>query len=408
VVQIALGNERISVAAVARPAWAQAWGRDALGVYAMTPPLGALSQRFDLPPDSPGLDPSHPFLLPGVDSVNGPPHNSETGTRVVFGIDRHHGLYLDLTLAGVVQRLRWIPAGEFWMGSSDEERARSSDEVFRSWMEREAPRHRVRIGSGFWLADSACTQSLWQALMGSNPSGSEGDMQAPVENVSWDDVKTFLSHLHPLLPAGCEAALPTEAQWEYACRAGTATAFSHGVRVSRDQVNFDEDDDYSTPTGAASRRRTVAVRSLPPNGWGLYEMHGNVREWCDDPMRPYGDVNEDTVVSDPRGPEDDGPEALRAVRGGSWFLGARRARSAFRRGLQRDDRLASLGFRFALRSSSTKSVAPEGPVGIDPGPEARALARRDAGPARSGVRARFDKVLPGAPPGPRAPKKKKR
>jgi formylglycine-generating enzyme required for sulfatase activity len=200
------------------------------------------------------------------------------------------------------------------------------------------------LTQGFWLADTACTQALWLVLVGgSNPSNFTGDLQLPVENVSWADVtEQFLPKLQTLLPAETEAILPTEAQWEYACRAGTATPFSWGNNIHPGLVNYDGDNPYNNGPKGEYRRRTVPVLALPANDWGLYQMHGNVWEWCRDEKRDYA---EGTVV-DPTGGIGDGP---RGLRGGSWSNRARRARSAYRDHYVRDYRYPNFGFRIALK-----------------------------------------------------------
>ncbi len=220
----------------------------------------------------------------------------------------------------VAQRFRWLDAGEFWMGSPDGVGA--SDEH---------PRHLVRLTRGFWLGETACTQSLWRAVMGTDPSHFKGD-ELPVEQVSWEDAQNFLGRLEELLP-GCGASLPTEAEWEYACRAGTETAYSYGDAADASRMNVGE-----------RVGKTVAVRSHAPNGWGLYEMHGNVWEWCADWKRTYGSGQHE----DPRGPE--GKGASRAIRGGSWFYRAAFARSASRLAFPPGYRSVILGFRVCLRS----------------------------------------------------------
>lgn len=249
-----------------------------------------------------------------------------------WGDDRY-GLWCEITVKGVVQRLRWIEPGAFWMGSTEDERASfgaQGDDWFRNWIKNEAPRHRVRLTQGFWLADTACTQALWQAVAGDSPGKFKGELDLPVEQVSWDDVtKKFLSALNRVL-AEAEVFLPTEAQWEYACRAGTKTAYHFGETITTDQVNFDG-------------QRTVPVKALPANPWGLYQMHGNVWEWCSDARRSYAEES----VADPDGGQDGSD---RALRGGSWADEAGWSRSAYRRDDHRGLRRGRFGFRFALRS----------------------------------------------------------
>ena len=250
----------------------------------------------------------------------------------------------------VVQNFRWIEPGAFWMGSPDDEPERDGDE---------GPRHPVTISRGFWLADTACTQALWQAVMGDNPSGFKDDPQQPVETVSWHNVQEFLRRLQSLLP-GCQADLPSEAEWEYACRAGTTTAFSFGPQITPLQVNYHGNYSYTGGEQGEFRQKTVAVKSLPANTWGLYEMHGNVLEWCKDDQRTY----DQRAQTDPFGPLT-GDEEPRSVRGGSWSSGAGRARSANRIAFLPGDAYDSLGFRFCLRSiqSGQETGVPGGIAG---------------------------------------------
>lgn len=256
--------------------------------------------------------------------------------------DDPFGLWAEFHVEGVVQGLRWIEPGGFWMGSLDDQPER---------FEGEGPRHRVRLTQGFWLADSACTQALWQAVTGSNPSRFKGELSLPVEQVSWDDVQEFMSRLQERLLGTGEVVLPTEAQWEYACRAGTQTAFSFGDNVTPQQVNYDGNLPYAGGVKGPYREHTVPVKSLPPNRWGLYEMHGNLWEWCADDLRDYaGTALEGGALDDPMGPVPGEQEARRAARGGSWIDPAGYARSACRSGARRGDRGDALGFRVALRS----------------------------------------------------------
>ncbi len=272
-----------------------------------------------------------------------------------FGRDRH-GLYADLRVGTVVQRMRWIPPGEGAVGSTVEERERlvpkKDLKQFADIFDRESPRHRIRITQGYWLADTACTQALWLAVMGGkNPSRFADDATKPVENVSHQTVERFIAQLGRLAPSA-QAALPTEAQWEYACRAGTETAFHWGDEPSHEHMNFDQ-----------HNKGTVSVKCYAPNAWGLYQMHGNVWEWCDDHGRSYGDAPEGVLVPDPQGQRDAGSGAPRAVRGGSWFYHAGYCRSALRYALGRGGADGILGFRFALRSTSTGQAQPRAPEG---------------------------------------------
>jgi len=257
------------------------------------------------------------------------------------------GIWLEVEIAGVTQCFRWIEPGEFWMGSPDDEPERR---------DREGPRHGVRLTAGYWLADTACTQALWRAVMGDNPSHFNDDPQKPVERVSWDDVRAFLQRVEATLPA-IEVRLPTEAEWEYACRAGSETSFNVGATLSPTQANFNGNYPYAGGEKGLYRAQTLPVKSFEPNDWGLYEMHGNVWEWCADAPRVY----DGSVHENPRGPEGGG--APRVVRGGSWLNGARGLRSAFRDQRPRDVCHVFRGFRFSLRSSSQAVTAERLPQG---------------------------------------------
>ena len=266
--------------------------------------------------------------------------------------DAEWGLAATLNLNGVKQTFRWIQPGTFLMGSPEDEPQRVA--------ERET-QHEVTLTRGYWLADTACTQALWQAVMGGNPSRFNDDPANPVEQVSWDDVQTFLDRLNELVP-GLAAGLPSEAQWENACRAGTTTPFSFGKNITPEQVNYDGNTPYADGKKGLYRKRTVPVKSLPPNPWGLYEMHGNVYEWCAD---WYGDYPEGPQI-DPPGPSEG---VIRVLRGGSWYDYGRDCRAAYRNGDGPDERNRYLGFRLA--------------PGQRPGPAGQEAARRADGQAQA-------------------------
>ncbi len=221
--------------------------------------------------------------------------------------------------------------------------------------------HEVTLTRGYWLADTACTQALWQAVMGDNPSAFNNDPANPVEQVSWDDVQTFLDRINELMH-GLAAGLPSEAQWENACRAGMTTPFSFGENIRPEQVNYHGHSPYADGKQGLYREHTVPVKSLPSNPWGLYEMHGNVSEWCAD---WYGDY--------PGGPQIDpfGPPggAKRVLRGGSWYGFGRYCRAADRYGFGPDLRESLIGFRLA--------------PGQRPGPAGQEAARRADGQAQA-------------------------
>jgi sulfatase modifying factor 1 len=244
-----------------------------------------------------------------------------------WGQDRY-GLWVAFTYKKSRQCLRWIKPGTFMMGSPENEPERYKDEHL----------HEVTMTQGFWMADTACTQALWQAVMRENPSAFKG-ADRPVENVSWNDCREFINKINGLKP-GLNLRFPTEAEWEYACRAGTQTPFWFGENVTPEQVNYDGNYPYAGGKKGKYREETVEVKSLPCNGWGLYQMHGNVWEWCAD---WYGNYPKGSVI-DPVGPSNGSP---RVLRGGSWFYYGRFVRSASRYGLVPANRNDVTGFRLA-------------------------------------------------------------
>jgi formylglycine-generating enzyme required for sulfatase activity len=194
-----------------------------------------------------------------------------------------------------------IPAGEFQMGSNNGD----SDEK---------PVHKVRLSKAFYLGKYEVTQAQWQAMMGNNPSRFTGDDRRPVEQVSWEDTQEFIKRLN-VKEGGTKYRLPTEAEWEYAARAGTTTAYSFGD----DPRQLGEYAWFYDNAGQA----THPVGQKKPNPWGLYDMHGNVWEWVQDWYAAY---SAGTAV-DPAGPA---AGSSRVLRGGGWFDNAVCCLSAFR------------------------------------------------------------------------------
>jgi formylglycine-generating enzyme required for sulfatase activity len=210
-----------------------------------------------------------------------------------------------------------ILAGEFLMGATD-----GGDDD-------ERPLHTVRISRPFYLGTYAVTQVQWEAVMGNNPSYCKGDPDRPVEMVSWEDVQEFIRRLH-VRERSTNYRLPTEAEWEYAARADSETAYSFGN--DRDQLGK-----YAWYNGN-SRGETHPVGQLKPNAWGLYDVHGNVWEWVQD---WYGEYPSEPV-EDPQGPSSG---SYRVCRGGNWNGSARTCRSAKRIIVATDHRYGFLGFR---------------------------------------------------------------
>ncbi len=217
-----------------------------------------------------------------------------------------------------------IPAGTFAMGSPASEPGREAQER----------QHAVTISRAFWLAAYEVTQAEWRRVMGADPSHfASPDGSLPVENVTWHDVHAFLYRLTALSP-GHTFRLPTEAEWEYACRAGTTSAYNVGATLTRTNANISA----SVDTPIEARGHTMKVGSFPPNAWGLYDMHGNVWEWTDDDHCPYPDG----PATDPRATC---AAPLKVIRGGSWYFAADSARCALRYTHRPKDKGFSLGFR---------------------------------------------------------------
>jgi formylglycine-generating enzyme required for sulfatase activity/tetratricopeptide (TPR) repeat protein len=230
-------------------------------------------------------------------------------------------------------KLAYIPAGSFLMGSAPGEWLRDIED---------GPQHRVNLSLSFYLGIYPVTQAEWQAIMGTNPSRFAGD-DRPVEQVSWDDSQEFCRKLSKLI--GRTFRLPTEAEWEYACRAGTTTPFSFGDTITTGQANFNSRWPATGPWPphlGVYRAQTTPVGKFPPNAWGLYDMHGNVWEWCRDKKRPYPAEREE--VTDPVYSQG----ARRAVRGGSWINQPVLCRSACRCAGAPGARLDILGCRVAM------------------------------------------------------------
>jgi formylglycine-generating enzyme required for sulfatase activity len=224
----------------------------------------------------------------------------------------------------VGMRFVWVAPGSFLMGSPPEERQRGADEA----------QHGVTLSRGFYLAVHPVTQGQWRAVLGRNPSRFAGD-DRPVENVSWDDCREFWARLGK--GDGRAYRFPTEAEWEYACRAGTAGPFHFGGKITPEQANYDTRDVYGGPAGAF-RAETTPVGGFPANAWGLYDLHGNVYEWCAD---WYGDYPGGRAT-DPTGPQ---RGEARLLRGGSWFSAPWYCRSAYRYWAEPGFRDARVGCR---------------------------------------------------------------
>jgi formylglycine-generating enzyme required for sulfatase activity len=286
------------------------------------------------------LSESNPYTLPISGFTTGGTLNvavSKTGF-IISASPKSVAIYYYAVPAGFVR----IEGGTFTMGSPSNEPQRNSEEV----------QHQVTV-SAFYMGKYQVTQAEYQSVMGTNPSNFKGS-NLPVETVSWYDAVEYcnrLSQREGLIPAytidksrsdpnntsniddikwlvtlnqnANGYRLPTEAEWEYACRAGTTTPFSTGNNITTSQANYYGDYPYNNNATGIYRKKTTAVGSFAPNPWGLYDMHGNVWEWCWDWAGNYSSEAQD----DPRGPVSGGD---RVVRGGSWSHAGQALRSAAR------------------------------------------------------------------------------
>ena len=255
---------------------------------------------------------------------------SRTGPLSFGEIRKRHSYYIDGVETIVI---KYVPGGQFQMGSPSTEADRSYDE---NQVSRTLSRH-------YWMGETEVTQGQWQAVMGNNPSYFEGTdwKRLPVENVSWEDAQALIAKLNETHPPGdgWKWALPTEAQWERACRGGTTTATAFGNSLSSNQANFNGDHPYGGAERGANLRRTVPVKSYQPNAYGLYDMHGNVWEWCEDGYQERLPGGVDPLVSTGQS---------RVIRGGGWYDRGGDCRSANRLRGSPDIRSVLYGFRLAV------------------------------------------------------------
>jgi len=235
--------------------------------------------------------------------------------------ERKAGDRMTLTIKDVEYAFRWCPPGTFIMGSPVNELGRTGN----------GQQRQVTLEHGFWMLETPVTQVMWKTVMGLNPSQTKGD-KLPVGMVSWNDCQEYITKLNELdiAPTGFKFSLPMETQWEYACRAGTTTAWHFGDTVNRNQANVDR-----------NLERMSEVRSYPANAWGLFDMHGNVGEWCADLFNTYPPSN--LITDDMRE-----LRGHRVRRGGAWDVDASWSRSAARTGAASTSRVNSMGLRLVL------------------------------------------------------------
>jgi formylglycine-generating enzyme required for sulfatase activity len=225
----------------------------------------------------------------------------------------------------------YIPSGLFVMGSPPDEIGRDELEI----------QHQVILSKGFFLQTTEVTQAQWRKVMGINPSEQQGD-DLPVHNVSWLDCKKFIRRLNQL-EGVIQYRLPSEAQWEYACRAGSQKAFTTGPLTEPDSTLdplLDKVGWYQANAGGGPH----PAASKAPNAWGLYDLHGNVWEWTEDWWESWYGKFSGSPVEDPAGP---GKGRFKIIRGGGWFAGATYQRCASRMRAEPGSKSPGIGFRVA-------------------------------------------------------------
>jgi formylglycine-generating enzyme required for sulfatase activity len=227
----------------------------------------------------------------------------EVKTEKVHVVDLGKDVKLEMML---------IPAGKFKMGVNKILVDPFSNIPVKQPPENETPQHEVTLTNAYYMGKYEVTQEQWFEIMGENPSMNKG-RKLPVTNVSWTDCQKFIKKLNATTKGGYR--LPTEAEWEYACRAGTTTAYSFGDKITPKDANYYD----------SNIKKTVEVGSYKPNAFGLYDMHGNVLEWCEDRWQYY----KEGAVTDPKGSAKE-TERSRVVRGGHFDKIDWHVRSGFR------------------------------------------------------------------------------
>ncbi|WP_414621420.1 SUMF1/EgtB/PvdO family nonheme iron enzyme [Calothrix sp. CCY 0018] len=254
--------------------------------------------------------------------------NPSRGRAESFKEDLGNGVFLEMVK---------IPGGSFLMGSPKDELER---------FDREGPQHIVTIPL-FFMGKFPVTQLQYQTIMGENPSHFKG-INKPVECVSWDNAVEFCARISQR--TGKTYRLPSEAEWEYACRVGTTTPFYFGETITTDLANYDGNYTYGSASKGEFRRQTTDVDSFPANAFGLYDMHGNVLEWCQDFWHENyngAPFNGDSCIK----AEND--NCYRLLRGSSWNCSPRCCRSAYRYRYGHGDSVNVIGFRVVVASSRT-------------------------------------------------------
>ena len=246
-----------------------------------------------------------------------------------------------------------LPGGKFMMGTEDEEIERLVKKYNSDWFKREKPQHYVTV-EPFFMSKFPVTQEQWRQVaklpkidrdLEQNSSNFKGDNR-PVERVSWYDADEFCKRLSK--ETGKEYRLPSEAEWEYACRAGTTTPFHFGETITSELANYNGNYTYASEPKGEYRQQTTPVGKFPPNAFGLYDMHGNVWEWCAD----YWHENYQNAPNDGK-PWLSDSSSMKVIRGGSWFVNPNGCRSASRNDPARVNRHFNFGFRVMRVASRT-------------------------------------------------------
>ena len=236
-----------------------------------------------------------------------------------------------LTLpGGVPMMFAFVPPGAFLMGGAE--------------FDSEKPVHRVTLTAGSFLGVHPVTQAQWQAVMGTEPSQFKGSNR-PVEQVSWEDCQQFCAKLTAQLSGRATVRLPTEAEWEHACRAGTTTHYHFGDVPSADAANYNGTYTWNGSPKGKNRKKTTDVGSFPANPWGIYDLHGNVWEWCVDGYAEYTPDDQ----TDPNVDVKQSNDNTRVLRGGSWYSNPQFCRAACRSWYAPAVRNDFIGFRVCFR-----------------------------------------------------------
>jgi len=247
-----------------------------------------------------------------------------------------------------------IAKGCFQMGQIPSEKRLLKKEMgednYNKYYSDELPRHEVCV-DGFWMGTHEVTQREWEKIMGFNPAHFNSADNFPVDSVSWDDAQSFIRKLNELNNDGNYFRLPTEAEWEYGARANTTTMYNTGDAITGEQANFNGTLTFGLNLHEEYRKSSTPTGSFPPNGFGLYDMHGNVWEWCNDWYDK--DYYEVSPKDNPTGAAEG---EMRVLRGGSWYRPASHIRSATRYTRKSSGQYADTGFRLVMTSRKlTKS-----------------------------------------------------